>query len=50
MGKIVAALLIRALRSGAIQSVAVETTRYLARRGTAFLLKKLRASSRTFND
>lgn len=50
MGRFLAALLVKALRSEAVQTAALETTRYLARRGTAFILKKLRASSKTFRD
>ncbi len=50
MGRILASLLVRALRSEAVQSFARETTRTLARHATTIILKKLRAGSSTFRD
>lgn len=50
MGRIIASLLVRALRSEAVQTAARETTRYMARRATVLILKKLRSGSNTFRD
>lgn len=50
MGRIIARLLVVALRSETVQSAVRETTRYMARRATVTILKKLRASSGTFKD
>jgi len=50
MGRFLAALLVKALRSEAVQSASLEVSRYVARRGTAFILRKLRASSKRFTD
>jgi len=48
-GRIAARLLIQALGSKAVQTAGIEVTRYVARRATAFLLRKLR-SGKVFND
>ncbi len=50
MGRILAALLVRALRSSTVQTAVTETTRFMARRATVLILKKLRASSPRFKD
>lgn len=50
MGRIIAALLVKALRSETVQTAARETTRYMARRATVLILKKLRADSGRFRD
>jgi len=50
MGRILAALLVRALRSETVQTAARETTRFLVRRATVLILKKLRASSPRYRD
>ncbi len=50
MGRFVARLLIAALRAETVQTASVEVTRYLSRRATAFILRKLRAGSSTFQD
>lgn len=50
MGRILASLLVKALRSETVQSAALETTRFMARRATVLILKKLRANSRSYRD
>lgn len=50
MGRIFARLLLAAFRSPHVQGAAIEVSRFVARRATAFLLRKLRAGSRTYND
>lgn len=50
MSRFIARLLVAALKSTAVQNAAREVSDYIARRGTAFVLRKLRASSKIYND
>jgi hypothetical protein len=50
MGRLFARLLVLALKSSTVQTGAIEVSRFVARTATAFLLRKLRAGSKTYND
>jgi hypothetical protein len=50
MGRLFARLLLAAFKSHHVQNAAIEVSTFVARRATAFLLRKLRSGSKTYND